>query len=261
MPDQLNSRALPMKDRLSMRLGLLFVGTFAIATLLSIASTMFGAMSDERQASTDQGAATPVIVIDPKIRADLAKAISFDAIPPATEVKNPFLDRDGIGSNLTISPSATASQNARPGEAGSTNTTAVAANGGGMGTGASGATSAGSGYDPSALRARYDEWVYRQRRGEFVGSESETLAVEDLVPVGYASGGDRPEEGMLFSVSLCRTFSFPVGTRFFNGMLNGFDQREVLFLFQNGIRSKSYSSAGECQSGADPRAGGTSSGN
>ena len=85
--------------------------------------------------------------------------------------------------------------------------------------------------------------------------------MEDLVPVGYASGGDRPDEVMLFSVSLCRTFSFPVGTRFFNGTLNSFDQREVLFLFQNGIRSKSYSASGECQTGADPRVGSTSSGN
>jgi len=260
MPVEPNTRPLPLKDRLSMRLGLVFLGTFLIAAVLLIAGTMFGAISDERQASSDPGGAAPVIVIDPKIRADLAKAISFDAIPPATEVKNPFLDRDGIGSNLTVAPATAVSQNARPGEAAATNTTTVAASGGG--TGSSGAsTPDATGYDPSALRARYDEWVFRQRRGEFVGSESETLAVEDLVPVGYASGGDRPDEVMLFSVSLCRTFSFPVGTRFFNGMLNSFDQREVLFLFQNGIRSKSYSSAGECQSGADSRAGSTSSGN
>ena len=261
MPVQPNSRTLPMKDRLSTRLGLVFVATFLIVALLSIAGTMFGALGDQRQAENDPGAAAPVIVIDPKIRADLAKAISFDAIAPATEVKNPFFDRAGIGSNLTVTPTTAASQIARPGESGSTNTTTVAANGGnGGGTGLS-TPGAASGYDPSALRARYDEWVYRQQRGEFVGSESETLAVEDLVPVGYASGGDRPDEVMLFSISLCRTFSFAVGTRFFNGMLNSFDQREVLFLFQNGIRSKSYSTAGECQTSADPRVGSTSSGN
>ena len=259
MPARPNSQQLPIKDRLSTRLGLVFVATFLIVALLSIAGTMFGAMGDERQAQNDSGAAAPVIVIDPKIRADLAKAISFDAIAPPTEVKNPFFDSAGIGSNLTVTATTAASQTARPGEPGSTSTTSVAARsgtGGGSGVSTSGTA---SGYDPSALRARYDEWVYRQRRGEFVGTEAETLAVEDLVPVGYASGGDRPDEVMLFSVSLCRTFSFPVGTRFFNGTLNSFDQREVLFLFQNGIRSKSYSESGECQGAVDPHTG--SSGN
>ena len=245
MPAQPNSRPLPLKDRLSTRLGLVFVATFLVVALLSIAATMFAAMSDQQQADIDPGAAAPVIVIDPKIRADLAKAISFDSAAPPAEVKNPFFDRASIGSNVPITVATAALQSG----AAAPNSTTVAASGGGPG-GANGVpvSGAGSVYDPSTLRARYDEWVFRQRRGEFVGAESETLAIEDLVPVGYASGGDRPDEVMLFSVSLCRTFSFPVGTRFFNGMLNSFDQREVLFQYQNGIRSKSYSSAGECQS-------------
>ena len=257
MPSQPISQSLPIKDRLSTRLGLVFVATFLVVALLLIATTMFAAITEQRQAESDPGVAAPVIVIDPKIRADLAKAISFDAIPPATEVKNPFFDRDGIGSNLAITPASATAQNAAaaPPGSGSTNTTTVSASGGAASTGSS--TPEAPVYDPSMLRARYDEWVFRQRSGEFVGAESETLAVEDLVPVGYASGGDRPDEVMLFSVSLCRTFSFPVGTRFFNGMLNSFDQREVLFLFQNGIRSKSYSASGECQGNA----GSTSSGN
>src|SRR4051812_22460193 len=115
MPAQPISRPLPIKDRLSTRLGLVFLATFLIAALLSIAGTMFAAISDERQAENDPGAATPVIVIDPKIRADLAKAISFDAIPPAAEVKNPFFDRAGIGSNLVVGPAVNASQNSSPG--------------------------------------------------------------------------------------------------------------------------------------------------
>ncbi|MEP6703607.1 MAG: hypothetical protein ABJB34_02265, partial [Acidobacteriota bacterium] len=86
-----------------------------------------------------------------------------------------------------------------------------------------------------------------QKRGEFVGPESEMLAVEDLVPVGFASGGDRAAEVILFSVSLCQTFSFPAGTRFANGWLSGFDQSEVVFTFQDGIRRKSYSNGDTCQ--------------
>src|SRR6187549_244437 len=123
MAAQPNNQTLPMKDRLSTRLGLVFVATFLIVALLSIAGTMFGTMSDQRQAESDPGAAAPVIVIDPKIRADLAKAITFDAISPATEVKNPFFDRAGIGSNLVMTTATAASQSARSGEAGATKTT------------------------------------------------------------------------------------------------------------------------------------------
>jgi hypothetical protein len=99
------------------------------------------------------------------------------------------------------------------------------------------------------VKARYDDWIARQKRGEFVGPESEVLSVQDLVPVGYASGGDRGEEVMLLSVALCRTFSFSAGTRFWDGWLNGFNQNEVVFTFQDGIRRKSYSATDQCSPG------------
>jgi hypothetical protein len=243
-PDKL---VVPVKDRLSTRLGLIFTGTFLLVTILLIAATMFGAIGDQRIADSDAGAAAPVIVIDPKIRADLAKAISFDALPPTTEVQNPFIDRAGIGTSLVASPPAAASQTAgaaQPGTA--TAGTAMRRFDGGQNGIAQSGSSPDFGIDASSLKARHHEWLDRQRRGEFAGEESEVLAVEDLVPVGYASGGDRADEVMLFSLTLCRTFSFPIGTRFLNGTLNGFDQREVIFTFQSGIRRKSYSTVETC---------------
>lgn len=245
----------PIKDRLSTRLGLIFVGTFLLVTILMIASTMLGAIGDRSLADSDPRVAAPVIVIDPKIRTDLVKAISVDAIPPATEVQNPFVDRANIGTNLVAAPAA--SQTA-------TSSQSVSAVTGTATTGATGlngnvpSSNTDFGFDPSTLKARHDEWLERQRRGEFVGQESEVLAIEDLVPVGYAGGGDRADEVMLFSLVLCRTFSFPVGTRFLNGWLNGFDQREVVFTFQDGIRRKSYSTVGGCN-GSGP--GSTTAGN
>ena len=107
------------------------------------------------------------------------------------------------------------------------------------------------------VKSRYDDWQDRQKRGEFVQPESEVLAVEDLIPVGFASGGERGAEVMLFSLSLCRTFTFPAGTRFFDGYLNGFDQNEVVFMFQNGLRRKSYSTAETCTPGANAQSAGT----
>ena len=249
----------PMKDRLSARLGLLFVATFLVVTTFLIAGTMFGAIGDQRLADGDVTVTSPVIIIDPKIRADLARAISFDAIPPATEVQNPFVDRAGIGTNLVAAPVPAVSKAAGTNQSGSTTVSAMSATGSGT-AGPTGIVQSGNngfGIDSSSLKARHDEWLDRQRRGEFVGQESEVLAVEDLVPVGYASGGDRPDEVMLFSLTLCRTFNFPVGTRFLNGFLNGFDQREVVFTFQDGIRRKSYSTVEGCGGSSGP---GTASG-
>ena len=84
--------------------------------------------------------------------------------------------------------------------------------------------------------------------------ESEVLGIQDLVPVGFATGGNRGPEVILVSLSLCRTFSFPAGTRFYDGLLNGFDQNEVIFIFQNGVRRKSYATGEVCSPAADSRA-------
>lgn len=242
--------SIPMKDRLSTRLGLLFVGTFLAVFVILAGWTMLGTISDRRQVAAQSEVATPVIVIDPKIQTDLAKAMAFDAIPASAEIQNPFVDRAGIGSNVVVSSAPAASQS---GSSGSSATTASGTTTGGMpqsqGSFAQVAPSVMvSSYD---VKARYDDWIDRQKRGEVVGPESEVLSVEDLVPVGFASGGDRADEVMLYSAALCRTFSFPAGTRLLDGWLNGFDQSEVVFTFQNGIRRKSYSITETC--GADSR--------
>jgi len=237
---------IPVRDRLSMRLALLFVGTFLGVLILLMAWTMFATIAERRQAAANLEVRTPVIIIDPKIQTDLAKALAFDALPVSVEVLNPFVDRAGLSGNLVTANSATLTQ-ASASPASPSKTSAVVA-----GQVASRATtasnnSAAANIEPYSVRTSYDDWLYRQKRGEFVGPESEILAVEDLVPVGYASGGDRPAEVILFSLALCRTFSFPAGTRFWNGSLSGFDQSEVVFAFQDGLRRKSYSSGETCQ--------------
>ncbi|HUR98087.1 MAG TPA: hypothetical protein VMZ26_08500 [Pyrinomonadaceae bacterium] len=238
---------MPVRDRLSTRLGLLFVASFLGVLILLVAWTMFATVGDRREAAANSGVAAPVIVIDPKIQTDLAKALAFDALPTSGEVLNPFLDRAGLSGNVVAATTVqTSSQTPSSSAAPSTSI-----------TGAAGRTvstqrtasqiPAASGMVEYNVKARHDDWLDRQKRGEFVVPESEVLAVEDLVPVGFASGGDRAAEVMLFSVSLCQTFSFPAGTRFANGWLSGFDQSEVVFTFQDGVRRKSYSSSEACQ--------------
>ena len=250
--------SIPFRDRLSVRLGLLFLATFMGTLIVMGAWAVLTAIDERSQSAEELSIQSPAIVIDPKIQSDLAKALAFDAIPAETQVQNPFLDRAGLSGNLAA-PNA----GNRPNVAtqASLNTSTIGATSGSTPSNMSATLGPGlsrvfvpESYD---TKARYGDWLERQRRGEFVEPESEILAVEDLVPVGYASGGERGAEVILFSASLCRTFSFPTGTRFYNGLLNGFDQTEVVFVFQNGLRRKSYSTAETCRPALDPRATGT----
>jgi hypothetical protein len=233
-----------MSDRVSLKLALLFIGSFLAVLILIVGATLLTALGDSRDSAAEAETQSPPIVIDPKIESDLTKALAFDAIPAATDVQNPFLDRANIGSNLTVTNSATPIN---------ASTTANAASTTGIGPSRMttvtriGPTTPGMILpDTGDSRTRWDEWAARANRGESVGPEAETLGIDDLVPVGYAGGGDRPVEVMLFSMSLCRTFSFPAGTRLFDGQIYQVDQSEVVFLNQNGLRRKSYATVDLC---------------
>ncbi len=247
--------AISFRNRLSTRLALVFVGTFLALLILSIAWTMFDTIADRRKASADSDIAAPVIVIDPKIQTELSKALAFDALPASSEVLNPFVDRANLsGSVIATNNARSASQTVSPASSGSS----VAGGIPNARFGPGQRPISNMGRVPSmevySAKARHDDWLASQKRGEFVVPEAEVLAIEDLVPVGFASGGDRGAEVMLFSASLCQTFSFPAGTRFFNGWLNGFDEREVVFTNQDGIRRKSYSNTEPCQPDRDSQA-------
>lgn len=239
---------IPAKDRLSLKLGLLFVGSFLAVFIILAAWTMFSTIADRQQAAANSEVAAPVIVIDPKIQTDLAKALAFDAIPASVEVLNPFVDRAGLAGKIAGTTTTAAATQTTAAAPGSGTSATIAAGGGGM-TGARSNNGVGLVMmpEPYDVKGRYGDWLERKKRGGFVEPESEVLAIEDLVPVGFASGGDRQQEVILLSLSLCRTFSFPAGTRFSNGTLYGFDPTEVMFLFQNGLRSKSYTNTEPCR--------------
>jgi len=247
--------SVPLRDRLSLKLGLLFVGSFLAVLILMVAWSLVTAFGDRRQLDAESDIQAPAVTIDPKIQADLAKAMSFDAIPTETVVHNPFIDHDGIGSNLMVTtPASTASVNATSGTAAGTAVNRVPS-----------MTQlnplAPMGPADIGTRARHDQWLARQSGGAYTEPESSVLGIDDLVPVGFVSGGDLKDEVMLFSVSLCRTFSFPVGTSFFDGTLYSFDRTEVIFASGYTIRRKSYATNGECRSNSTAQSSGTSNGN
>lgn len=240
----------PMSSRLSLKLVLLFLGAFVGVLFLIVAWTLLTAIGDNRTAAAETDVQAPVIVIDPKIQADLQKAIAFDAVPAATEVQNPFVDRANIGTNLTASSPAT-SATAGSTTAATTNSAASPSARTTISRVGSPATKSLMAPEPDNTKARWEDWAYRASRGQPVGPEAEMLGIDDLVPVGYAGGGDRGLEVILVSLSLCRTFSLPVGTRLYNGVLSEINQFEVVFSNSEGIRRKSYSSADPCQARND----------
>jgi len=99
-----------ISDRVSLKLALLFIGSFLAVLILIVGWTVLTAIGDSRDSAAESEAQTPPIIIDPKIGSDLTKALSFDAIPAATDVQNPFLDRANIGSNLTVTNPSNPSQ-------------------------------------------------------------------------------------------------------------------------------------------------------
>jgi hypothetical protein len=248
--------SIPLRDRLSLKLILLFLGSFAAVLIFILASALLTAIADRRQSEAEADIQSPAIAIDPKIQTDLAKAMSFDAIPAEMVVHNPFIDHDGIGSNLpmTTTPAGTSA-------AGVNVTTLPGASSGRVITVTQPRNVASTGPVDIGTRARHDQWLDRQSRGDVVEPEAEVLGIDDLVPVGYVSGGSLKDEVMLYSVSLCRTFSFPAGTRFFDGTLYSFDQAEVIFANGYTVRRKSYVTNGECRSNSQAQAAALSSGN
>ena len=220
-----------------------------------VASSLASVISDRRQLDGESDVQAPAITIDPKIQSDLEKAMSFDAIPTETVVHNPFIDHDGIGSNLTVTtPASSASVNTASGLAAGTAVNGVAPMTQPKSLAPTGPVDIGT-------RARHDQWIERQSRGDPVEPESEVLGIDRLVPIGFVSGGDRKDEVMLFSMSLCRTFSFSAGTRFFDGTLFRIDQTEVIFASGYTIHRKSYATNGQCRSNSQARSSGLSSGN
>jgi hypothetical protein len=221
---------------------LLFAGAFVAVLLVYIAGIFISAIADNRQAADQADAQAPAITIDTKLQTDLEKAMSFDAIPAATEVQNPFVDRAGIGSNITVTGSQPAAATTNAAATG----TRTNAAGGQSNMVRVSPTLSGTVTTVDNTKARWEDWAANANRGIPVGPESETLGIDDLVPVGYAGGGDRGVEVILYSLSLCRTFSFPAGTHFYNGVLSDINQNEVVFSNISGITRKSYSTSQPC---------------
>jgi len=212
-----------------------FIGLFAIRSVSSIAER--GAIDRSSENQIEQ------IVIDPKMESDLSNALTFQAISEPDQVLDPFSDRAGL-SSTAASRALSGAEQTSAATSGTSTTSAGSSASNNPPQGSSGPVIDPA--SPEATRSRYEKW--RNAEGTSERTDISTiLAVEDLIPVGFASGGIGGAEVMLFSRALCDVFSFPVGTKFLNGTLASFDQAEVVFSIGRTSRHRSYQRPEPCK--------------
>ncbi len=275
------SSALPFKDRLSLKFAALFATAFLAVFFGGLVYDVFATRSENQQTAADSLTQPALKPIEPKIESDLAKVLTLDSIPNTVEIKDPFLDRGGISSNVKTSVGTVSSTKPVPQQS------SVAQGNSSNGPGTPGnsvlrippqnnpvmsAPATGINYiaSPEATNARIRVRQERIRLGQDGGPESEVLAIDDLLPVGVVSGGNGATEIMLYSQALMQTFSFPVGSRFFDGWLVDWRPEGVGFGYtsQNGAvflkpwsRSVKQPTSNNSPGKDSPGAAGTGGGN
>lgn len=225
-----------LTDGLTFKLAALFCGVFfAVFTGLWIYD-LFNSFSESRDSESAVVQQQSPIVIDPKMQSDLAQVLAFDPAENSEIVKDPFFDRTGISVGSGLRSTGTA-QTALAG------TSSSGSIGGTAGSGGSGSPGGATPNVPSSTEARLKDWRDKQDQGEMVGPESELYSIDDLVPVGFTSGGSAANEVTLYSKSTCRSFSVRAGTRLYDGWLNAFNADFALFMWGGGQRSVTKSFA------------------
>lgn len=245
-------RRISIKDQASFRLAALFCVTFFMFFIGWLVYDLFSSTIEAQAAEANLPVQPTVVTIDPKLEPELKKVLDADFLPTETAVvSDPFSDRSNI-SGLT---NVTASQNPQPQTTG-TSPQSVTAGVQTQRTPARQPSSPGlvagnrdfgtiPGFiPPEDTRSRLTTW---EQTGRFTGSgepEPGIFAVEDLIPVGVVSGGDQKQEVMFYSQAADRTFSFPLGTRFYDAWLMEVRADGVVFTFDDNFRTSRLKSWG-----------------
>ena len=227
-------------DRLSFRLLLLFLGVFLLLFFALWAWSISLSFVEGQLAKAAAQARPQPVVIDPKLRDELASVMSLSTAPEVVAVKDPFSDRTGIvglsnaqravGGVVTTTggsggaPSTVASNTGGTGGGGARNNTAVV-----PGTpGRSGTPTEPQVSANEATKLRYEAWLQRAATGD-IPLDPRIFSIEDLMPVGVVDGGNGSQEVLFYSDAAGRTLSFPVGTLFADGWLTELRPEGVVF--------------------------------
>lgn len=254
------------KDRMSLKLILLFVLTFFVLLIGFVIYSIFTSMFAKNTAEMAVPAQPEVVVIDPKLETELAKVLEYETEEDTTVVNNPFIDRGNIsdivaasGNVITTNPSQpggttpgsseskgdkkVVSESSKPGQSKPASTVNT-----------SGTTSGNSGGTTVVKLTTEDRLtIWRQSQYSINSNPNpEIFAIEDLIPVGLVSGGDQKKEIIFYSRAADRTLSFPIGTRFYDAWLTDVRDDGVVFRFDdvyNSTRLKSWGRSIKTRSG------------
>lgn len=220
-------QSLRLTDRLSFRLVVLFILVFLFAFLALWAWSISTSYLESRAAEESPALQPKPIVIDPKLRDELAKTMSYDTSAEIAAVKDPFSDRGGLVGISAAQRAGASAQNASTGgtsagSAGGSNGTTTASSGGSSGSAAPQLSA------EEATKQRYAAWLDRASTGD-VPLDPRVFSIEDLLPVGVVDGGEGRQEVLFYSEAAGRTLSFPVGTLFFDGWLSELRPEGVVF--------------------------------
>lgn len=229
--DNLITSSKTASDRLGLKLGALFILVFGGLVIGLLAWDVFSTMSrrEDNLVRPEE-----VTVIDPRLEADLKKVLELTGIPENVEARDAFRDRADLSGEMAKMDRGPVTGGGSTGIPGSPGSSGGPATGEGAGGGAKPAEAP----DPVAeTKARFDRRQERVRLGLNAGPESEVFAVDDLLPVGVVGGGSGTQEVLVYSLALKRTFSFPVGTKLFDGWIGEVRAEGVAFVMDGKVRT------------------------
>lgn len=233
-----------LMDRLSVKVTALLLGTFVFVFLILLAYSLFVSTVEQKLAESNLPAQAVVEDIDPKIEQNLSSVVESSESDEEKRpvAKDPFLDRGGIsglvkGSGGSFSPLNRFSSGRNP----ASSSVASAGSTPRKSTGKSNTeinrssiSSSSNGRAPVkpkelSTKDRLQIWEQRARFGDMSAPSPTIFAITDLIPVGVVDGGSGEKEVIFFSESANKTFSFPVGTRFYDGWLVNILDEGVVF--------------------------------
>ena len=229
-------------DRLSVKLLALFAATFLIGFLALWAYGVSASYLEGSIAEANAPQAPQPVVIDPNLRNELSQVMATtDATVEKAAIKDPFNDRTGLAGLNAVQRAVAGTVTTSGGSSGTTpgggSTTVVGQNNptGGIRPGGPG-SSGSSAPMPTAKEGTAGRWqVFQQKAAIFndIPLDPTVFAIDDLLPVGVVDGGNGQQEILFYSEAVAQTFSFPVGTRFFDGWLSEITTQGVVFAWND----------------------------
>lgn len=198
----------------------IFLVTFLLVFVLGWIWDIFAEQAQRTVLRSSPQAAQTALTVDPNIEKELANALATDENVSDANLKDPFSDRSNLSNATAARYSAIPSRDQL--------TTQTSANGSGQASrnnssgGTSGAAASEKEKKIDIAKETREAMLRRQSRlrsGIDPGPESAIFFIDDLLPVGMVSGGNKAPEVLLYSITLQKTFSFPAGATFRDGWL------------------------------------------